>query len=319
MSKSAYIIITLTLLLLHVSGCEEDEVYWERMPKFKDQSINIVRISSDNSIFAGTDIGLFYSTDHGIHWTGTDLVDWISVLAQGDSGYFFAANGGGRCYRSIDTGRSWTQAKAFSSAVEAIVINKSGVVFAGTNGGGVYRSSDHGYTWTEVNSGLTGGNILTMGINKQDHLFAGINGHGLFRSIDGGDTWVHIQNGFTSLYPTCMVTDKQNAIYVGSYDGAYGTVGGVFLSTNSGTDWQITGLNKVSIQCITIESYANVYACTWAYESDNDDAIRFSIDHGKKWYNLKSDGLETRVNSIAIDLEGYIYGGTDKGLFRAKL
>lgn len=317
-SRSNFVIVKVFVFAVYIVACEKENDFWERMPGFENQGINVLAISREDVIFAGVNEGLHYSQDHGAHWEKTDLDGWVSALAQGDSGYFYAANGGGSFYRSSDFGVSWQPAWYFGVAVDALIATKKGILFAGTGGHGVYRSSDRGASWTEVNSGLSRLNVFALAVNKDGHVLAGTNGGGVFKSVDNGDSWIHVEQGFTSFYPWCFAEDSRGYLYAGTEEGVIEAKGGVFMSTNGGNSWQITALELKSISCLTVGLQGNVYAGIGNVDLENKGKVYFSNDHGKIWYQLRSGMVTTVIQTLAVDSSGYLYAGCNNGLFRAK-
>ncbi len=117
-------------------------------------------VSSDSSLYAGTDGGLFYlHKDLGWTHVDNDTIKWdISDLVK-IGPYMFIAKSG-RIYRSNDNGHSCIEMG--NGLVDTFVRRfyvKDSVLFAGGTGN-IYLSKDHGNHWIAVNQGLQEDDIL---------------------------------------------------------------------------------------------------------------------------------------------------------------
>jgi hypothetical protein len=242
-------------------------------------------IVSGTNLFAATfSCGVYLSTDNGTSWTqvSTGLpidigVFYWTVRPLAVSGSNLFAGTGKGVFRSTNNGTSWTAVDSGLTNTYVSCLAVSGTnLFAGT-GGGVFLSSNNGTNWTPVNSGLTDTNVQSFAVSGTN-LFAGTvstwgssqwRGGGVFRSTNSGASWTAVNAGLP-ISPTeylrvqCFfVMDTTLLVSInGNGEGIIG--GGVFRSTNNGTNWTAlnSGLPDANVMCFAV-SGSNLFAGTW--------------------------------------------------------
>jgi hypothetical protein len=136
-------------------------------------------------------------------------------------------------------------------------------------GGGVYRSRDGGTTWTQL-SGAPGTGLPAESVTDlvadpgnpnrfyaavEPFAFAHTGKEGVYRSDDGGQTWTQENNGLAGLDTAGRIllavhsSAAGNAVYAMVNDiigGPFGTLSGVYRSTDQGGHW--TSLGKPPIE-----------------------------------------------------------------------
>jgi len=86
-----------------------------------------------------------------------------------------------------------------------------------------------------------------------------------------------------------------------------GTDGGVYLSTNNGTNWMLTALNNQHILSLAI-SGSNIYAGT------DGNGLYFSTNYGTNWIKTWTILNNQSVSSIVISGSN-IFAGTSNGVY----
>ncbi|MBK9248827.1 MAG: T9SS type A sorting domain-containing protein [Ignavibacteria bacterium] len=178
---------------------------------------------------------------------------------------------------------------------------KDGTLFAGTNEG-IYKLESDGKTWTRI--ALPTRTIFSITV-KGDKMFCGTAGDGVQRSDDNGQTWTDANGNLTKgiSIQTLMVRD-------GAYLFAGANVGGVFMSTDNGGNWQSKGLSNDWIYSLVMNG-ETLFAGTFG------NGISRSHDNGTTW--LKSDTGITNpfVKVIYSPSTSLLYAGTlGGGAFR---
>ena len=154
--------------------------------------------------------------------------------------------------------------------------------------------------WIKTTSPYSGSQVVALTLSGNS-ILAGTPGHGVYRSTDAGASWKSMSSGLTSSIAQCFTVSGTN-IYVGTY-------GGVFRSTNGGTNWvpcygpsnDITDLAFVG---------TNLFAASRA------SGVFISTDDGKNW-NSANSGLTNLIFTSLAVAGATIYAGGDAGVFRS--
>ena len=187
--------------------------------------------------------------------------------------------------KSINGGNSWISKNnglPDITDLEIIDLKVMGSdIFVGIDGAGVFFSSDEGENWTSRNNGLTDPFVHSLGI-LGTKLFAGST-FGIFVSTDEGQNWIESDIGWKSSFITSFATIK-NLIFI----GAFGENGGVYLSSDGGTNWNIVNNNLFDNQIISLIS-------------NDSDLIAGTVDHLFKSSDFGENWIE---NSIGLPYDG---------------
>ncbi len=192
------------------------------------------------------------------------------VATQPNVAYIGFDNGG--VWRSTDYGSTWTPLfdRESTGSIGAIAVAPSdpNIIYVGSGAGiirpdlatgdGMFKSTDAGKTWTRL--GLTDSQMIAhieVAPRDPNRLFVAVLGHpygpnaerGIFRSTDGGRSFQKdlYKDEYTSgddvrIDPSdpnvvyAALWQQQQAFYEGG--GFGGTSGGIFKSTEGGTNWK---------------------------------------------------------------------------------
>ena len=185
---------------------------------------------------------------------------------------FYAGYDNGGVWRSTDYGANWVPLfdDQPTGSIGAIAVAQSNpdIIYVGSGAGiirpdlatgdGMYKSTDAGKTWTHL--GLRDSQMIAnIAVDPKDpnRLFVAVLGHpygpnderGIFRSTDGGTTFTKVlyKNEYVSGNDVRIDASNPNIVYAAlwqqqqSYlEGAEfgGTEGGVFKSTDGGSNWK---------------------------------------------------------------------------------
>ncbi len=221
---------------------------------------NVLSLATDpyGILYAGSDNytvlndgGIYKSTDTGVTWNSTNAVDTYSlynpystsyvpgggtydnytVYAIAYDTYVYAGTRGGLFY-STDDGANWytPTIPPGGGDVYALATTSSGTVYAAT-GNGVYVSTDRGDSWSNIN--IANEKFRTLAVDSGNNLYAGSDsGTYLYTgsTTPASTTGLNYMANVRTYSLATPSTSNSTVVYAGSD-------GGLFKSTNSGSNW----------------------------------------------------------------------------------
>ncbi|MFC1633887.1 hypothetical protein ACFL5Z_03530 [Planctomycetota bacterium] len=167
--------------------------------------------------------------------------------------------------------------------------------------GVLYKTVDGGENWTAVWRGdnlaryiwidPTNSDVLYISTGifdreaaNSDHTTNKPGGEGVLKSTDGGQTWQPVNNGLSNLYVGTLFMHSENPdiLLAGTGNNAYHEGGGVYLTTNGGTSWQVVIPNE------------NINAVEFALSNPNiayagsAGAVYRSSNRGQTWRKVST-------------------------------
>ena len=300
------------------------------------------------AIFAGElGGGVFISTDGGRSWNNTGLPSAYVQCLISMGTELYAGTWSGGAFRSTDGGKSWKAINkglpsyngASSPTVTALAVGVSGI-YAGTNSG-VYLTKDSGATWDTAGSSLN--DLYIMSLAAGGNVVAAGTFDGLFLSTNNGSTWAttgkSIQDSVVlslAIYGTSIFAGANNGLYVSpdggtnwsrEFLGAFnpeilaiqasangilaGTGGGgVFKSTDDGSDWLAVSYN---LSTSDVQSFLLNGSSLYA---GGTNGMFVSQDFGSTWKPISTGLSSASVSSIA-QLGGSLLASTNNGVYRS--
>jgi photosystem II stability/assembly factor-like uncharacterized protein len=246
--------------------------------------------------------------------------------------YVGVVNGG--VWKTDDAGRTWQpifdDQPTQSIGAIAVAPSDPNIIYVGSGeglyrpdlsvGDGIYRSADGGRSWQHL--GLTGAQqIPELAIDPGDpnRLYAAVLGHpygpsterGIYRSQDGGRTWQRVLYKDENTGGSAIAIDPKHpdVLYAGLWEARLGpwedqnefngTGGGLFKSTDGGTNWrQITAglpadLTQINI-AIAPSAPNRIYLAAGTtrpgdYSSAAGLGLYRSDDSGESWQRITDD------------------------------
>ena len=205
----------------------------------------------------------------------------VGSLASGDS-LIFASTIGAGVYRSTDSGVTWTPSNGTMASTYAhcLAVYGNNVYAGSATGQGISLSTDNGTTWTAVNNGLPPNPWVSGATGDIDRLT--VSGNNVFLSMylepeafylsaNGGSNWTDANTGAIAGISAIAVIG--NSFFIGSTYGVY-------ISTNSGTTWNVVGLADSAITAFAV-SGTNLFAST-------NSSIFLSTNNGTTWTSADS-------------------------------
>ena len=178
-------------------------------------------------------------------------------------------------------------------------------------GNGVLRSSDTGVKW-RITTGWEVTEVLKVKVDPSNSsVVYAATAYGVFKTEDSGETWKELNAGFLKPFVSDIVPDRSapNKLLAASEDGVY-------LSTNGGKRWQLTGLKGKGVRTLQQHpSEPNTF-----FAGTEDDGFFFTSDGGKTWQQSNKGLTQMTVYTIACDRSNpdVLYAGTHGGgVFRS--
>ncbi|MEW5843976.1 MAG: T9SS type A sorting domain-containing protein [Bacteroidota bacterium] len=246
------------------------------------------------------------------------------------SGNILAGTWGGKIYRSINNGQSFTRINndMFVGFIWSLAVNSSGYIFAGTEQG-VFCSTDNGTTWVMI--GLALKDVRSIVIDSNTDLYAGTWGHGVFKSIDNGTTWAEANTGLSNMIVSALGLTSNSKLFAATFGN------GIFKSVNHAASWTHLDLGYNLVWALGVTSTDVLFAGTYGdglYKSTNTgtsrsklfnginapyiyvsswtSGVHTSSDYGNTWTSLGMGGFG--VSCILVNPSmNVIYAGTKDG------
>jgi photosystem II stability/assembly factor-like uncharacterized protein len=244
----------------------------------------------------------------------------------GDPNTFYFGSVGGGVWKSTNIGRTWTpifdSVNVASIGAIAVAPSNPNVVYVGTGeadmrdsiafGDGMYKSTDAGKTWTHIGLEPTRqiGKVIVhprdpniVYVAALGHVYGPHPERGVYRSRDGGATWQKVLYKGDGIGAIDLAFDPSNpqTVYAALwavrrppwfiYAPANGPGGGLFKSTDGGTNWTplahglpTEGLGRMGI-AVSPANPRRIYVLADAKEG----GLFRSDDAGATWTKVSAD------------------------------
>ncbi len=237
------------------------------------------------------------------------------------------STGGAPTWAAVNSGLTDTD-------VKSLAIGSATTLYAGTKTN-LFKTENGGVSWIKSVTGIaakTDGTrdvkALAVDPSNTSILYAGTNNtFGPYRSTDGGANWTLINNGL----PDANSKDVRSVaidstVMADPLTGRtlyLGTKGGIFESTNSGSNWFLknTGLSSTALD---VKQVLLVPGTSGTLYSGTKDGVYKSTDGGENWTKV-SAGLVGSVTLVTLEVKALaidptnaqvLYAGTANGLFK---
>ncbi|MBK7096632.1 MAG: T9SS type A sorting domain-containing protein [Saprospiraceae bacterium] len=298
--------------------------------------VNRLLIDPNNNqiLVAATSGGVYKTTNGGSNWTFLSSNNFIDLEYKPDNfNTLYGSTKTGAIWYSTNGGSNWIQSLNLTSGrrVElAVSPNQTTFVYAvvaGTDNGlyGVYKSSNSGTSFSQVFSGSTlnllgwnsnGGDSggqgwydLAIAASPSDANTVLVGGVNTWRSTNGGTTWT-IVNHWTGSGAPAVHADKHNLKYRSDGHLYECNDGGLYKSTNNGTNWTDKSNGLVISQMYKLGVSQTVSTEVITGLQDNGTKLR----SGSTWSDvIGGDGMECLINYTNVNIQyGSLYYGDIK-------
>jgi photosystem II stability/assembly factor-like uncharacterized protein len=254
----------------------------------------------------------YRSTDNGTSWQQIFSADYAYSFIESPSGILIVGVDGG-VYRSTDNGTTWLNPPSLTGAwVTSLIKGSDSTLLAGTLGNYIFQTTDDGNSWSQqVIPGLTNGQVICLAAMPTSNLIAGTDGGGIYSSTDQGQIWHSSSNGLdTNLYVFSISVEPNGTIVAGCNPSA-ATSGGIYSSTNGGTQWTLLTSTTGNVYSTAVLPDGHIFAGT------NDGELYVSTDNGITWRDTLLS--TTLIRCLIPTQAGYLLAGTDYpgGLYRS--
>ncbi len=212
-------------------------------------------------------------------------------------------------FRSEDNGETWSQVfqrnQLQNRMVYTISAGWDGLTVAGCDGQ-IFVSQDGGENWAEPETEVIFYNVKTILTTEDGRVYTG-SGSGVNRSTDRGVTWENM----TSKSVTSLCQDTSGIIYAGALSA------GVYISTDSGTTWNIVneGIGYGRVNQVARDAENNIYAVSGSkgvFIFDTETQTWTNINYGTDFTNVVNITFDSENNPVIYANDGLDITGVFK-------
>ena len=198
-------------------------------------------------IFAAVRGDIFLTRNTSIGWTPVDSgptnIGCLTAIPGATGVTYIFAGSGGKIFRSIDHGATWSESDSgiYKCGDIVNIVKSNNCLFAATTQR-IWMSVNNGESWSLADSGnffkgpcdgidglIIALSTVSNGTNGTD-LFAGTStGGGVFLSTNNGAAWTRADSGLKNVGNSVFALSG-STLFVGTFRG-------VFFTTNYGTNW----------------------------------------------------------------------------------
>ncbi len=179
---------------------------------------------------------------------------------------------------------------------------------------GLNEATLKGLEWRGIGPAMTAGRIADIAVNQKDRStwYVGVGSGGVWKTDNRGTTWTPVFDSEASYSIGSITIDPNNSdtVWVGTGENVSGRhVGygdGIYKSLDGGKSWNNMGLkDSQHIGMIAVDPrdsnvvYVAAQGPLWS--PGGDRGLYKTIDGGKTWNLILSDGEYTGVNEIHLD------------------
>lgn len=205
----------------------------------QDKSVTSL-ISVSDKLYVGTEAGLFTSGDRGMNWTpaGIPLAGKAITTLLGFAGKIYVGTSQYGLFYSADSGTSWIRSNLDSVSISQLT-GLDNTLYAVVDGQ-IFFSVNGGMSWAQakVPDGQIRFKWVESSLISIDGIHLAGTREGVIRSADGGANWTRASPPIDREWVAAILeTDKTLCAGTIMVDADI-PGGGVFISTDAGTNWK---------------------------------------------------------------------------------
>ncbi|MGQ9819612.1 MAG: two-component regulator propeller domain-containing protein [Candidatus Kapaibacteriales bacterium] len=258
-------------------------IVWELTSQTLVGNVNVVYVTTEGELFAGTLIqGVYFSSDGGRNWLqrNNGLTDQnVFAFLEYERDIFCGSLGG--IFKTTDKGNSWVPMSngLTDTYINTLAITKDRKFLAGTLYSGLFISTDYGNSWNQMQNDFSSKSVNCILAKSDGFIFVGTTS-GLYRATQRFDFWSKVDADFkTNNNINTIALDSSGNLYAGTNNGM------IYKSTNNGVNWtKVFEITGSPIYKIIVSPRNSIFATTWG------NGILRSKDNGQNW-EFVNDGL----------------------------
>lgn len=218
------------------------------------------------------------------------------IITDGEGRIFASVHDKG-IYRSVDTGKTWTQIAPTTAGVWSLALRPAGEIVAAVWGNGVYRTTDHGATWTAFAKQKVNADV--RGVNNAGKVYIE-DGGVLYRSSDNDTSWIEqsVPAGVMARSGTQIVAAKGNTIH---------------RSTDDGTTWQSIATVPGTVYAAAFGAGNSLFTGVYCDDASPSPSLYSYQSAGNTWL---AQGPPSTINAIAQRQDGVLFAAShDSGFY----
>ena len=266
-------------------------------------------MDNDGNLYAGTDGGIFEKEHHSGHWLrtsdGLGKATVYQIRWSVSNKILYAATAGGLFYLP-DSGNFWIP---LTKQWIYDFVETPTAYYAGTPGGIFEAANGLGAGWGPLSTvGLPLTSIYCLALDSSGNLYAGTKHDGVF--VSSGDRTFWWQVGISSPIifsgVKTLEVDYMGRMFAGTNSS------GAYCSDDSGETWKsVSTISGKNVTSFLVDFPSRYLAGTY------ERGIFLSTDRGLSWEPENTGLADSNVTALLLDNLGYIYAGTDGGLFKS--
>jgi hypothetical protein len=242
---------------------------------------------------------LFIANAQWVRMNGLSVNSIYSLTTSGNN--ILAGTYSNGIFLSSNNGNNWVQTSINTQTIWSLASDENNVFAGATSGNGVYRSTDAGITWNQTS--LNNMTIYSVAVHG-NNVFAGTADHGVFHSTNLGLNWIQTSLNNMTFTGLAIFGDT---VFAGLGNNIP-SIGGAYVSTNNGTNWALTYLDK---ECWSFAKISNdIFVGT-------NHGVYSSTNNGLNWVSI-NNGLVNYPSVSCLIVSGMNIIGGGVGIFLSK-